>query len=267
MGGIQNGCATSEFFPLLPRQTLAHNYFNLRSAGRWALLLGEKAHFILLPHLCHEKPAPHPRRSGGGFAALAELVALLACARGARSPDPPAPLGLRWSEGSEPKFGLSNGPPLGSQERGAWAPFGLGAQNAGRTRAAPPKRNLFPVLGCWEQRQATGAARWAPVFPAGACWPAPGGAGPLVGHPVGRGRDPGKTAPTPVCEGGLGSWSPGRGCAAALDASGVARTRGLASSLTPLPLGPAGGEVYFILLFSSEGVKTAIRAGTWDRRL
>lgn len=82
-----------------------------------------------------------------------------------------------------------------------------GAQNAGRTRAVPPKRNLSPVLGGWEQRQGTGAARWAPVFPAGARWPAPGGAGPLVGHP-GRGARPRKDSPATCLRGRPGQLEP-----------------------------------------------------------
>lgn len=71
-------------------------------------------------------------------------------------------------------------------------PLEQGAQNAGRTRAVPQQRSLSPVLGGWEQRQGTGAAWWAPVFPTGAGWPAPGGAGPLVGLPGGetQGRQP-----------------------------------------------------------------------------
>lgn len=135
-------------------------------------------------------------------------------------------------------------------------PFELGVQSAGRERDCVSDAEWNPLF--WEvgrEGQGTRASPWAPVLLEDA-------QGRWTPSAVPWGLGPGRTASPPVCECGPASLSLGVGCALRLDASGVVRALGLVSSLTPLSLGPAGGTVYFILFFSSEGAKAAIRAGT-----
>lgn len=134
-------------------------------------------------------------------------------------------------------------------------PFELGVQSAGRERDCVSDAQRSPLF--WEvgrERQGTRAAPWASVLLEGA-------QGRWTPSAVPWGLGPGRTASPPVCKCGPASLSLGGGCALRLDASGVARALGLVSSLTPLSLGPAGGTVYFILLFFLGG-----REGCHPRR-
>lgn len=166
-----------------------------------------------------------------------------------------------WSVGSKPKFVLPNCPLPGRQERvclGSVCSWERRAQGARGPWSRTPSG--VPCSGRWGVGvQALGPHCGGPFS----------GLEPTcrsLGTPWGLDVTE-RTASPPVCACGPAALSPRRGCAPGLDASGVVRALVLVSSLTPLSLGPAGGTAYFILLLSSEGAKTATRAGTWNRRL
>lgn len=112
------------------------------------MVLGKNSRFIRLAHVYNEQRASRPRRLRVGFAAGAELVARLACARGRARVTLWAHRGLRWSQGSKPKFVLWNCLLPGGQELGRPGSLWRGERRAwGARRTVLRPGEESPVLG------------------------------------------------------------------------------------------------------------------------